>query len=57
MQGMNPDEAASLMAFAHGMPASDLHWSLRQLSQLLFLRQMNETDHFGGDDGGSGLPQ
>lgn len=56
MKGMTPDEAANLTAFLHGLPTSDLHWTLPQLNQLLFIRQMHQTGRFGGDDGGFDLP-
>ena len=48
---MTPGEAASLTAFICGLPTSDLHWSLKQLNQLLFLRRMQQTGRFGGTDG------
>lgn len=51
LKGMTPDEAASLMAFVHGLPTSDLHWTLLQLNQLLFLQRMRQLGRFGGDDG------
>jgi hypothetical protein len=51
MKGMTPAEAASLTAFICGLPTSDLHWSLKQLNQLLFLRRMRQTGRFGGTDG------
>ena len=51
MKGMTPAEAASLTAFICGLPTADLHWSLKQLNQLLFLRRMQQTGRFGGTDG------
>ena len=51
MKGMSPAEAASLTAFICGLPTTDLHWSLKQLNQLLFLRRMQQTGRFGGKDG------
>ena len=53
MKGMTPDEAANLTAFLYGLPTADLHWSLPQLNQLLFLRQMRQSGRFGCTDGGS----
>jgi hypothetical protein len=50
---MTPDEAANLTAFLHGLPTADLRWSLPQLNQLLFLRQMRQTGRFGPTDGGT----
>ena len=51
MRGMTPDEAANLTAFLYGLPTADLHWSLKQLNQLLFLRQMRQDGRFGSGDG------
>ena len=51
LKGMAPDEAANLTAFVSGIPVTDLHWSLRQVNQLLFLREMANTGRFGGTDG------
>jgi hypothetical protein len=51
MKGLSPDEAASLTAFLCGLPTTDLHWNIRQLNQLLFLRSLRQTGRFGGDDG------
>jgi len=51
MRGMTPAEAASLTAYICGLPTTDLHWSLKQLNQLLFLRRMQQTGRFGGTDG------
>ena len=51
MKGMTSAEAASLTAFICGLPTTDLHWSLKQLNQLLFLRRMQQTGRFGGTDG------
>ena len=51
MKGLSPAEAASLTAFICGLPTSDLHWSLKQLNQLLFLRRMQQIGRFGGNDG------
>ena len=49
---MAPDEAANLTAFVSGIPVTNLHWSLRQVNQLLFLRKMAHTGRFGKKDGG-----
>ena len=56
MKGLTPDEAASLTAFVYGLPTTDLRWTLPQLNQLLFLRQMNQIGRFD-DDGAVDLPQ
>ena len=51
MRGMAPDEAANLTAFIAGLPIGEVHWTLNQINQLLFLRQMQESGRFGGSDG------
>jgi len=56
LKGLAPAEAASLTAFMCGLPTTDLHWSLNQLNQLLFLRRMRQTGRFGDTDGGSARP-
>jgi hypothetical protein len=57
MKGLTPDEAASLTAFMHGLPTADLRWTLPQLNQLLFLRQMRQSGRFGQADGGIPSPR
>jgi hypothetical protein len=51
LKGLAPDEAANLTAFVCGIPVQDLRWSLRQVNQLLFLREMTHTGRFGVTDG------
>ncbi len=51
MKGMTPAEAANLTAFMCGLPATSHDWSLKQVNQLLFLRQMQQTGRFGRTDG------
>ncbi len=52
MRGLATDEAANLTAFLCGLPIAQVHWSLRQVNQLLFLREMARTGRFGKVDGG-----
>ena len=47
LQGLAPDEAANLTAYLAGIAVRDGHWTLRQINQLLFLREMNRAGHFG----------
>jgi len=54
MRGLTPDEAANLTAFLYGLPTTDLRWSLPQLNQLLFLRQMHQSGRFDHAAGGVG---
>ena len=46
LRGLAPDEAANLTAYLAGINVGDTHWTLRQINQLLFLRQMNRSGHF-----------
>jgi hypothetical protein len=45
MRGLAPDEAANLTAYLAGIGVGGTKWTLRQINQLLFLRQMNRTGH------------
>ena len=51
-RGFSATEAADLTAFLCGIPLADVHWSLRQVNELLFLRAMARTGRFGSSDGG-----
>lgn len=46
LRGLQPDEAANLTAYLAGIQVGEAHWTLRQINQLLFLREMNRTGHF-----------
>jgi hypothetical protein len=46
IRGLAPDEAANLTAYLAGIGVGGSHWTIRQINQLLFLRQMNRTGHF-----------
>jgi hypothetical protein len=46
IRGLAPDEAANLTAYLAGIGAGGSNWTLRQINQLLFLRQMNRSGHF-----------
>jgi hypothetical protein len=46
MRGLAPDEAANLTAYLAGIGVGSTKWTLRQINQLLFLRQMNRSGHF-----------
>jgi hypothetical protein len=50
LKGMAPDEAANLTAFIAGIPVGEAHWTLKQINQLLFLRQMRQNGRFDGGD-------
>jgi hypothetical protein len=55
-RGLAPDEAATLTAFMCGIPIDDVRWSIRQVNQLLFLRELARTGRFGPFDGGRPRP-
>ena len=46
MKGLAPDEAANLTAFLCGIPVGDAQWSLRQINQLLFRRELARNGRF-----------
>ncbi len=46
LRGLDPDEAANVTAYLAGIPIGDSQWTLRQVNQLLFLREMNRIGHF-----------
>ena len=46
IRGLAPDEAANLTAYLAGIGATGANWTLKQINQLLFLRQMNRSGHF-----------
>jgi hypothetical protein len=46
MRGLAPDEAANVTAYLAGISVGGSHWTLKQINQLLFLRQMNRTGQF-----------
>ena len=56
MKGLAPDEAANLTAFLCGIPVADVHWSLRQVNELLFLRELARRGRFGPTDGEAPRP-
>jgi hypothetical protein len=46
IRGLAPDEAANLTAWMAGIGVGDSRWTLAQINQLLFLREMNRNGHF-----------
>jgi hypothetical protein len=57
MKGMSPAEAANLTALVCGLPTTDIHWSIKQVNQLLFLRAMRQAGRFGDASGGRERPR
>src|SRR5437899_12996217 len=47
IRGLAPDEAANLTAFLCGIPLAAQTWKIKEVNQLLFLRELNRTGHFG----------
>lgn len=56
MSGLAPDEAATLTAFLCGIPIAEARWSIGQVNQLLFLRELARSGRFGPADGGTARP-
>jgi hypothetical protein len=46
LRGLAPDEAANLTAYLAGIGVGGSHWTVAQINQLLFLREMNRTGYF-----------
>ncbi len=55
-KGLAPDEAANLTAYLCGIPVADVHWSIHQVNQLLFLRELARSGRFGPADGEAPRP-
>ena len=53
LRGLAPAEAANLTAYLCGIPVADRHWALREINQLLFLRELQRMGRFGAMDGDS----
>ncbi|HTC85480.1 MAG TPA: hypothetical protein VK656_02185 [Candidatus Acidoferrum sp.] len=45
-RGLAPDEAANLTAFLCGIPVGAHHWEIREISRLLFLRDLHDAGGF-----------
>jgi hypothetical protein len=50
IRGLAPDEAANLTAFLAGLTIGESRWTLPQVNQLLFLREMRRGGRFGETD-------
>jgi hypothetical protein len=50
LRGLAPEEAANLTAYLAGIQIGESHWTLRQVNQLLFLREMNRSGYFTEPD-------
>lgn len=46
LRGLAPDEAANLTAWLAGIAVAESHWTVAQINQLLFLRELNRTGYF-----------
>ncbi len=47
--GLEPPEAANLTAFLCGLPIGAAPWRLREVNQLLFLRELHRNGRFSTD--------
>lgn len=43
LRGLRPNEAANLTAFLSGIHVGDHHWTVKEVNQLLFLRELRES--------------
>jgi hypothetical protein len=46
IRGLAPDEAANLTAWIAGIDVTESRWTLREVNELLFLREMNRAGQF-----------
>jgi hypothetical protein len=46
MSGLAPTEAANLTAFLCGLPVGPVTWRIREVNQLLFLRELHQNGRF-----------
>lgn len=46
LRGLAPDEAANLTAYLAGIAIGESRWTIRQVNELLFLREMNRSGQF-----------
>jgi len=51
LRGLEPAEAVNLTAYLCGIPVTDHSWNLRQVNELLFLRELQRSGRFGPTDG------
>src|SRR5215212_2662013 len=51
LRGLAPAEATNLTAYLCGIPVADHHWQLREINQMLFLRDLQRRGRFGPSDG------
>ena len=51
MRGLAPAEAANLTAFMSGIHVGDQSWNLKEVNQLLFLRDLQRSGRFEEADG------
>jgi hypothetical protein len=51
LRGLAPSEATNLTAFLCGIPVTDRHWELREINEMLFLRDLQRRGRFGPSDG------
>lgn len=46
LRGLAPDEAANLTAYLAGIAVGETRWTMAEINQLLFLREMQRTGQF-----------
>jgi hypothetical protein len=50
IRGLSPDEAAKLTGWMAGISVGESRWTLQEINQLLFLREMNRAGQFADPD-------
>jgi hypothetical protein len=55
LRGLSEAEAANLTAFLCGLPVGERPWQLREVNQLLFLRELHRRGRLGRGDLSAGL--
>ena len=50
-RGLQAHEAVNLTAFMNGLAVGAVHWTIEELSQLVFLRELRRQGRFGATDG------
>jgi hypothetical protein len=49
-RGLEESQAANVTAFLCGIPVADRGWKLREVNELLFLRELHQRGRFGPAD-------
>src|SRR5882724_3171712 len=50
-RGLNPSEAANVVAYLTGIPLGDQPWTIHAVNTILFLRELSRSSRFLPNDG------